>query len=208
MSRARWGLLVALVAGGALAAGVAIGLRRQPAAREDSRSIVQAVERVAKLATVEMSISNWRLRRDSKPLFGFLPIACEKTVAVLYRGKVAAGIDLTLPGALDVSLVDHAPGRRAVVSLAAPQVLYLDVPAPELLVTDGSLCNRLEPDEYARLHEEARAAVRADAIEAGLLDRAEAQARALVAEVLRPLGYDVDVNVAHGDVAADASPRR
>jgi hypothetical protein len=205
-SRRRLAAFVVVLAGGAVAVGVGLKRRGRDAA-ETSRSIVEAVERVAKLSTVEMSISNWRLRRDSKPLLGFLPIACEKTVAVLYRGKVAAGIDLTEPGALEVSLRDDAAGRRAEVDLAAPKVLYIDVPAPELLVTDGSLCNRLEPQDYARLHEEARAAVRSDAIEAGILDRAETQARSLVAEVLRPLGYDVNVNVARGDVAADAAPR-
>jgi hypothetical protein len=206
LSRGRVAAIGALLVGAGLATGLGLQQRRRHAT-ETSRSVVQAVERVAKLATVEMSLSNWRLRTDSKPLLGFLPIACEKTVAVLYRGKVAAGIDLTAPGALHVSLVDDRHGRRAVVALAPPRVLYVDVPAPELLVTDGSLCNRLDPQEYARLHEEARAAVRADAIESGVLDRAEAQARTLVAEVLRPLGYEVEVTIARADVAADAAPR-
>lgn len=184
-----------LVAGGVAAMWMAAARWQKGRVDEQRHSIVQAIERVTKLATVEMTVSNWHLRRDEKPLFGFIPITCEKTVAVLYRGKVAAGFDLSGPDAMKLTLVDDRGGRRAQLQLPAARLLYVDVPAPELLVTDGSLCNRMEAGDYVRLHEDAREAVRADAMAAGVLIRAEEQARALVSEVLSPLGYRLEVQV-------------
>lgn len=156
---------------------------------------IEAVRRVAKLATVEMQLSNWHLRRDAKELLGFIPIKCEKTVAVFYRGTVAAGFDLTASDALAVSL-DPGPSPRTVkVHLPAPRILYTDVPAPELVVADGSICNRVGPEDYSRMHTEVRSEIEREAISAGVLTRAEKHARELVDAVVRPLGFEAIVTV-------------
>jgi hypothetical protein len=181
------------------AAGVAgAWLLRERAARErvtEQRAVVEAVRRVAALATIEMQVSNWRLRRDTKPLFGFLPVRCEKTIGVFYRGKVAAGFDLA-PASGGGLVVDASPTeRRARVRLPAPRLLYTDVPAPEIVVADGSVCNALKPEDYTQLHAEARAAVEREAIAAGALSQAEGQARRLVTELLAPFGYEVTVEI-------------
>ena len=160
-----------------------------------SATAIEAVRQVTKLATVEMQVSNWHLRRDAKDLFGFIPIKCEKTVAVFYRGTVAAGFDLTASGALAVR-VDARPGPRTVyVDLPAAHILYTDVPAPELVVADGSICNRVGADDYSRMHTEARAAIEREAVAGGVLTRAEKHARELVDAVVRPLGFDAVVTV-------------
>ncbi len=154
--------------------------------------MVEAVRRVAKLSTVEAEISNWQLRRETKDLFGFIPLPCQKTIAVFYRGKVAAGFDLEGGAGL---VVQTAPGRREVeVRLPPPRLLYTDVPPPELVVADGSLCNRITAEDYARLHRDARTAVEREALAKGLLARADAHARALLEEVVRPLGYTLVIS--------------
>src|SRR3954452_16521592 len=80
---------------------------RDRAAAQESQTVVEALHRVARLSTIEMTVSDWRLRRDERALSGFLPWPCRKTVAMFYRGKVAAGFDLGDGRGLDVR-VDSA----------------------------------------------------------------------------------------------------
>jgi hypothetical protein len=166
---------------------------RQRAIVTESHTVTEAVRRVTTLATVEMNLSNWQLRSDEKELFGFIPVYCRKTVAVFYRGKVAAGFDLTAVDAAAVTVT--SPRKHLEVRLPAPKLLYTDVPAPEVVVADGSLCNKVTPQDYNRLYGEARTAIQKQALSEGILAKAEANARALVSEVVRPLGYDVDVRI-------------
>ncbi len=182
-----------------LAAAATVWTLRQNAQEQSykqSATVVEAVKRVMKLSTVEMTISDWRLRKDSKQLWGFIPIACEKTVAVFFRGTVSAGFDLGDAQATSIDIKTDAATRRVRVSLPPARLLYTDVPAPELVVTDGSLCNPVSGQDYARLHEDARKAVQEMALSQGILQKAEAQAKAILSEVVRPLGYELDLQVA------------
>jgi hypothetical protein len=149
-----------------------------------------------------MQLSDWHLRRDAKDLLGFIPIKCEKTVAVFYRGTVAAGFDLTAPGALEISVDAPADSPRAArtvkVHLPAARILYMDVPAPELVVADGSICNPIGSDDYVRMHAEVRSAIEREAISGGVLTRAEKRAHELVEAVVRPLGFDAVVTMGPG----------
>lgn len=188
------GFLVALAAFGVAAVVLWLRAREMMVARE-SHTVAEAIRRVTKIATVEMSLSNWQLRRDEKELFGFIPVRCRKTVAVFYRGKVAAGFDLAPAGALDIAVSADPNRKRVEVRLPPARLLYTDVPAPELVVADGSLCNRVTPDDYSRLHTDARQAIEREAIAADILGRAEAHARTLLGEVVRPLGYELDLHV-------------
>jgi hypothetical protein len=155
-----------------------------------SHTVTEAVRKVAKLSTVEMSLSNWQKYSDSKDLFGFIPIRCQKTMAVFYRGKVAAGFDLAGTDGIGMVVTVTQGSRRVKVELPRPRLLYTDVPAPEVVVADGSLCNQVTPDDYTRLHQEARSAIEREAIAAGVLRRAETNARELIDSVLRPLGLE------------------
>jgi hypothetical protein len=101
--------------------------------------------------------------------------------------------------------VDRQRRGTVDVRLPPPRLLYTDVPAPELVVADGSLCNRVGPDDYRRMHAEVRAAIEREAIERGVLTRAEEHARALVDAVVRPLGFDAHVTVGG---ATPTSPER
>lgn len=170
--------------------------KRDERARHESHALTEAVRRVAKLATVETSVSNWQTLRDARDLLGFIPIRCEKTLAVFYRGKVAAGFDGLEGIALQIT------DGRAQLTLPAPQVLYMDVPPPEVLVADGSVCNKIRPEDYQRLHAEAREAIQREALAGGILRRAEDHARQLLVEVLRPLGYSLEVTVGSPPLSA------
>jgi hypothetical protein len=173
----------------------------------ESHSVTEAIRRVTKISTVEMSLSNWQLRRDEKDLFGFIPVRCQKTIAVFYRGKVAAGFDLAPEGALTIAVNTDSVRKRVEVRLPPARILYTDVPAPELVVADGSLCNRVTPDDYARLHTDAREAIEREAVAADILGRAEAHARTLLGEVVRPMGYELDLHVGAPRLSVSASEK-
>ncbi|HET6281969.1 MAG TPA: DUF4230 domain-containing protein [Polyangia bacterium] len=189
----------ALAAGAALALVVAAAV---PAIRSFQRhqierrshTVIEAVRRVTQLATVQMTFANWQLRRDTKDLFGFIPIRCEKTVAIFYRGKIAAGFDLNSPGALSIPTGEKGNTTALQVRLPAATILWTDVPPPDLVVADGSICNRVGPDDYVRLHEDARAAVKRDAVNAGVLAQAEKNVRELITEIVRPFGIEAQVS--------------
>jgi hypothetical protein len=192
---------IALLLGGGVATFLLVEERRRDREQLESHTVTEAVRRVARLATVEMNVSNWQLRRDKKPLLGFLPIQCEKTVAVLYKGKVAAGLDLD--GAA-VDIVTSPREKRVTVDVPAPRLMYVDVPPPSLVVADGSVCNRLDSPEYARIHEEARRAIEREALDGGILRRAESNARLLLEEIARPLGYTVELRLTAPPVSTAA----
>jgi hypothetical protein len=197
----RWVLAMMGVAGLGLVAVVLFGASLRDRlldhnVQRESHTLIEAVKKVARLTTVEMNVSSFELRKDQKNLFGLLPIKCEKTVAIFYRGKVAAGFDLDDKTSLTVSTAGASAsggGRRLLVELPAPRLLYTDAPAPEVIVADGSLCNQLEASDYQSLHAEARVAVERQALAGGILKRAEDQARELIRAVALPLGFEVEV---------------
>jgi hypothetical protein len=202
-------LVGALLGVAVIAVGLLV-LRRLEGQRveRESHSVVEAVKKVARLTTVEANVSSWQLRREAKNLFGILPIKCEKTIAIFFRGKVAAGFDFDPPGSLDVAFStspDASGARKVTVRLPRPRILYTDAPAPELVVADGSLCNRLEPSDYQKLHNEARAAVEREALNQGILQQAEAHARELVQAVTRPFGYEVEIQTTGTTLSATST---
>jgi hypothetical protein len=201
--------LAAVLALAAMAVGgFVLWKRARERGQRESQTVVEALHRVARLSTIEMTVSDWRLRRDEKALFGFLPWPCRKTVAVFYRGKVAAGFDLTAAGDQGLT-VSTLPGtHRLAVRLPAARVLYLDIPPPELVVADGSVCNQVTPEDYSRLALEARQAIERQALAAGLLGRAESHARELLGEVARPLGYELDLTFHALPLSASAAESR
>jgi hypothetical protein len=199
MSRlSRWVLAIAGVMALGIGAFVMFGLSLRERLADhrverESHTLIEAVKKVAKLTTVEMNVSSFELRKDAKNLFGLLPIKCEKTVAIYYKGKVAAGFDLDDKTNLTVTVTAPPSGRRLLVELPAAKLLYVDAPAPEIIVADGSVCNRLEASDYQRMTAEAREAVERQALAGGILKKAEDQARELIRAVAQPLGYEVDV---------------
>jgi hypothetical protein len=98
-------------------------------------------------------------------------------------------------GALGVTVDRAGDRRRLVVDLPPPQLLYTDAPAPDVLVADGSICNRLEAADYQRLNTEARATLQKQALDAGILAQAENHARELVKSIAAPFGFETEVRV-------------
>jgi hypothetical protein len=205
--RIRAALGLGALLGVVIVGGAGLMLLRQENLRtveRQSHTVAEAIRQVATLATVEMSLSNWQLRRDERPLFKVLPIQCRKTVAVFYRGKVSAGFDLSPLDGPGLRVTADATRRRVEIRLPAPRLLSTDVPAPEVVVADGSLCNQVTPEDYARLHQDAREAIGREAVSAGILAKAESHARDLLGGVVRSLGYELDLHVGPLPLATSA----
>jgi hypothetical protein len=199
--------ILAAVAAGVVGVGLVAWRRFQAhqIARE-SHTVVEAIRKVARLSTVEMNVSSFQLKKDAKNLLGFIPIRCEKTVAIFYKGRVAAGFDFQDSGGIKLTTV---PGtRRLLVQLPPARLLYTDAPPPEVVVADGSLCNRLEAADYQTLTAEARGALEREALSAGILRQAETHARELVDSVAGPLGFQVEVRIAPGPTSLSTSALR
>jgi hypothetical protein len=177
-------------------------LRARRVERE-GHTVVEAVRQVARLTTVEMEVSSFQLRRDSRNLLGFIPIKCERTVAIIFRGKVAAGFDLEDKAALTIEVVNAPAGRKVMVELPQPQLLYTDAPPPHVVVADGSVCNQWDPSDYEKLTAEARSAAQAEALQKGILAKAEQHARELVQAVAGSLGFAVEVRTRPATPARD-----
>jgi hypothetical protein len=197
-------VLATLAVGAAVAMGVLAWNIQGRRIERESRTAIEAIHKVARLSTVEMNVSSFQLKRDVKNLLGFIPIKCEKTVAIFYRGKVAAGFDFQPTRSLGVRIDhDRTSGRKKlVVDLPPPQLLYTDAPPPEVVVADGSVCNHFEPSEYEHLHTEARTALQQEALKNGILRQAELHARELVQAVATPLGFEAEVRVAQSSLQA------
>jgi hypothetical protein len=103
---------------------------------------------------------------------------------------VAAGFDFDAAGG--AALTVDPVRRQVAVRLPAPRLLYIDVPPPELVVADGSVCNQVTAEDYGQLSREARRAIEDQAVASGILGRAEEHARSLLTEMARPLGYQVE----------------
>jgi hypothetical protein len=191
--RKRW-LLVGGAAFLALTVTVVAWRLRERASelQRESQALVDSVQRIARLATVEVTVSNWQTRRDKKPLFGFIPIQCEKTLAVFYKGKVGAGFDLQ---GTRLQVETDRVRRQVRVRLPPARLLYTDVPAPSVMVADGSLCNRFTPNDATDLAREARRAIEDEALARGVLTRAESHARQLIEGVVRPFGYELALEI-------------
>ena len=196
-------LALALVAGLGVSSFFYLRELRARRVEREGYTVVEAVRQVARLTTVEMNVSSFQLRRDSRNLLGFIPIKCEKTVALIFRGKVAAGFDLEDRDALTINVVNAPTGRKVVVELPPPQLLYTDAPPPHVVVADGSVCNQWDPSDYEKLTAEARSAAQAEALQKGILAKAEQHARDLVQAVAGSLGFAVEVRTRVPTTAQD-----
>src|SRR2546421_2430053 len=68
----------ALVSVAAAAGGFLWFRAREQARLREGHTVAEAMHRVTRLATVEMTVSDWRLRRDEEAPFRLLPLKCRQ----------------------------------------------------------------------------------------------------------------------------------
>ena len=192
--------LLGLLAACALAVLLfALGFRAGKAARSGpgSAPVVSAVRRIARLATVQMEISDVLRVEEVKTILVF---DVPKNATLRLRGKVLGGFDLDRGFDVEADEVH----RVVRVRLPAPQVLSVD-DRLEWFDEKSGFLNPITPDDRTRWTTWARAALARSAKDAGLFDAASRHAGELFSDAAAAFGWTARVTVGGAAVAPPAS---
>lgn len=167
----------------------ALDTRRTEAGRE----YVEAVRGLHLLELVEEEYSFTLSRTIIRPWWERIPLPeldCELEIGAYYSVRVTAGIDMA--GTRD-DLVE-IEGRRAVVTLPVPEIVNTVArETGSAWIRTGGMPRNWDEDLLAERSEmavEACEEARGDALEAGIIERAESVATAQVSQALRSLGIE------------------
>ncbi|MGH2376975.1 MAG: DUF4230 domain-containing protein [Candidatus Limnocylindria bacterium] len=151
-------------------------------------SVVTAVRDLARLETVEYHVERViDLRDEQSLLFGL--IRTEDAILFVAVGQVTAGVDLAELGEGDV-VADRERGT-AEITLPPARILVTRVDNERSWVyarVTGALARREEELETLA-RREAERTLEQSAVDAGILERARANAERTVAALVRSLGY-------------------
>lgn len=192
-------LLAALAAAALL---VALGFLAGRAAPRGpgSAPVVSAIRKIARLATVQMEISDVLRVEEVKTILVF---DVPKNATLRLRGRVLGGFDLDK--GFDVEADD---ARRLVkVRLPAPQVVSVD-DRLEWFDEKSGFLNPITPADRTRWTTWARASLARSAKDAGLFDAAARHAKELFSDAAAAFGWTAEVTVGGAAVpAAPAAPK-
>lgn len=178
-------VLAAIVA---LAIGVLAGFllaRSRAPQGPGSQPIVEAVRKIARLATVEIEVSNVVRYEEVKTIFVFdIP----KNATLRLRGRVLGGFDL-LKG-FDVVADDKTKTLR--VTLPSPQIISVDEHLEWFDEKSGWL-NPITPEDRTRWQLWARGALGRAAKDAGLYAKATQHAKELLSDAAAAYGWKAEV---------------
>ena len=172
---------------------LAVGLgyllgRRAETSRIDSAPVVQAVKKIARVATVEMEVADVVRFEDVKTILVFdIP----KNAVLRVRGRVLGGFDLEKGFAVDAD----AGARRVRVRMPAPGIVAVDERVEWFSETSGWL-NPITPDDRTRWGAWARGALGRAARDAGLFGKAETHARELFSAAAAAFGWSAETSFA------------
>ncbi len=190
--------LLAARAGAIVLFGLGFLAGRGAPRRPGSAPVVTAVRRIARLATVQMEISDVLRVEEVKTILVF---DVPKNATLRLWGRVLGGFDLDK--GFDVTADET---RKAVrVRLPAPQILSVD-DRLEWFDEKSGFLNPITPEDRTRWTTWARASLARSAKEAGLLDAAARHARDLFAEAASAFGWTAEVTVDGKPVSATRGP--
>jgi hypothetical protein len=175
---------VLAAAGAGYCAGRALTRTSQ---RVDSVPVVEAIRKVARLATVEMQVADVvRYEEVRTVLVWDIP----KNATLRLHGRVQGGFDL-MKG-FDVVADDATKTLR--IELPAPQILSVD-DRLEWFDETSNLMNPITPADRTRWTTWARGALARAAKDAGLFDKATTHARELLTSAASAFGWKADVKI-------------
>lgn len=155
----------------------------------EAAPVVEAIRRVAQLATVEIQVSDVLRFEEVK---SFLIFDFPKSATLRMRGRVIGGFDLSTPS----FRVRPDAGRRVVrVTLPPPRILALD-PRLEWFDERSGLLNPITPQDRTRWLLWARGQLGRAARQAGLDSKASEHARQLLSAAAEAFGWRAEVEVA------------
>jgi hypothetical protein len=151
--------------------------------------VLLAVKNLARLESVSFHLERVVDLSDKQAqLFGLLNT--EDAILLIAVGDVTAGVDLAKLGPGDIEITPDA-GRARIV-LPAPELFHAALDSERTYVhtrKTGLLARRKDTLE-TEARREAERSIKAAALEAGILKRSEDNARLVVRELVRSLGYE------------------
>ena len=151
--------------------------------------VVEQMRAVAKLVSSETSVRDVVVYQNRR-------LGSTKRSLVVVTGKVLAGMDLDEGTQVDV---DHS-SRRVRILLPPAKVLGVEVTQLRTYDERNGLWNPFRPEDRDTIYDLARAQLIAAAGELGVVAHAQESARRLLAAMIHPDGYTVEVSFGRGQL--------
>ena len=193
------GVTAALLVAAGLATSYWIGRQSGEANRASSAPVVEAIRRVAQLATVEIQVSDVVRYEEVMTFFVF---DFPKSATLRLRGRVLGGFDLSSP---EFSVRTEGDRRVVLVHLPRPRLLALD-PRFEWFDETSGWINPITTEDRNRWMLWARGRLGRAAKDAGLEAQAGRQGRQLLAATAQAMGWAARVTVEGEPHEAAAAP--
>ena len=176
-------LLTLLLICGAVLAAFLCGLRQASQAAEPQITgdlLASRLRSVQELVTVSYYYTNMGRFENQVDFYGWKVPFTTKSFIVSYDGVIKAGVDLEQ---LQVSI----GGGEVTVTLPESRIISHEIPEDSLEVFDESdnLFNHITIEDYTAFTRDQKSAMEQRAVDGGLLDRANQEARTAVDSLLR-----------------------
>lgn len=175
-------LLTLLLICGAVLAAFLCGLRQASQAAEQITGdlLASRLRSVQELVTVSYYYTNMGRFENQVDFYGWKVPFTTKSFIVSYDGVIKAGVDLEQ---LQVSI----GGGEVTVTLPESRIISHEIPEDSLEVFDESdnLFNHITIEDYTAFTRDQKSAMEQRAVDGGLLDRANQEARTAVDSLLR-----------------------
>lgn len=195
---------IALLALGAIALVVYLSTRRVAevvtAPREktiDLGAVVTSVRSLNRLETASMEVMHVSTTKQS---VGVIPDSISgDELTFLAVGQVIAGVDLSQVTANDV----RRSGDTIIIEIPSSQILVsrIDNNKSKVMNRNTGVLRRQDVDLESRVRSRAEGSIRGEAVRKGILELADRNAAARLAELLHKAGYDSVVVREKGSVA-------
>ena len=172
-------LLLCVLLGAVFLGGAAYGGREKPPVIS-SDLLGEQLRSVQELVSVEYHYTNMGKFENQVDFYGWKVPFTTKSFIVSYDGVIKAGVDLEQ---LQVSIGD----REVTVTLPESRIISHEIPEDSLEVFDESdnLFNHITIEDYTAFTQDQKSAMEQRAVDGGLLDRANQEARTAVDSLLR-----------------------
>lgn len=176
-------LLALLIAGGAILAAFLCGLRQAGGNQTPeitSDLLTERLRSVQELVTVSYYYTNMGRFENQMDFYGWKVPFTTKSFIVSYDGVIKAGVDLN-------QLQVDVSGDTVTVTLPESRITSHEIPEDSLEVFDESdnLFNHITIEDYTSFTRDQKTAMEQRAMDGGLLDRADQEARVVVESLLR-----------------------
>lgn len=162
-----------------------------PAPTIESAPVVTAMNKIARLATVDVQVSDVVRYEEYK---SFLFLTFPKSATLRVRGSVLGGFDLDRDG---VTVRAHPAERRVEIRLPRPTIIAID-PKLEWFDEKSGMFNPITPADRNRWMVWARTSLARAARQAGMESRAQEQAVKLLTGAAEALGWKAKVEFPPG----------